>query len=146
MNKLKIELAKNFNPQSNIGKFLLLNEYSTFKINYYQLDNKSPYNKDNTKEISDFIRNNINTDTFNLNKYKSIDCNISITCYFMDKKLNEIYSVTNIKYQNMIKKQIFEIDHQQEILEFRKKSPIEQLKLMESKNNPYDKYLFNIYE
>ena len=64
----------------------------------------------------------------------------------MDKKLNEIYSVTNIKYQNMIKKQIFEIDHQQEILEFRKKSPIEQLKLMESKNNPYDKYLFNIYE
>lgn len=131
---------KSFKPETNIGRFLLLSQYTYFMNDYYQLSSVNQ-NKEEMNKIKSYLQTSIKSEDINI-KRENFNCNYLLHCNLFKLAIQENVNTINDNLNNKMNKLKFELSHKDEVLSFYKK-PVEiQVKMRESKEDPFSKNIW----
>lgn len=141
INKVK-EGFSEYQPQTNVGKMLLLIDFVYFKNEYYKGKNvKTNYTEKEGKEISDYLEKSIIRERIEPTS-ESIKCNFSITCPIVAYYVNDRIYKTEKVLNNVRRKLYFELYNKDKVKNFIDLDTKEKLYLLDNKQDVFSKNLW----
>lgn len=130
-----------FTPETNVGKFLLLNKYTYFMNDYYKLNNASKQNENDINKIKVYLKNSVKKENIEF-KNETFECNYLLHCNILKTLLQPSFDNTTKILETKKDKLKFELSHKDEMLSFYKQPIDIQIKMRENKEDPFSKNIW----
>ena len=145
LNELKsneiIQGFTEFTPETNVGKFLLLNRYTFFMNDYYKLSQENKQNENEINKIKIHLKNSVTKESIEFNK-ETFECNYLLHCNVMKLLLQPSFDKTTKILEEKKDKLKFELSHKDEVSSFYKLPVEKQIKMRENKEDPFSKNIW----
>ena len=82
-----------FTPETNVGKFLLLNRYTFFMNDYYKLNQENKQNENEINKIKIHLKNSVTKESIEFKK-ETFECNYLLHCNIMKLLLQPSFDNT----------------------------------------------------
>lgn len=130
-----------FTPETNVGKFLLLNRYTYFMNDYYKLNQENKQNENEINKIKIHLKNSITKESIEFKK-ETFECNYLLHCNVMKLLLQPSFDNRTKILEEKKDKLKFELSHKDEVSSFYKLPVEKQIKMRENKEDPFSKNIW----